>query len=50
MSKYGQTQLEEGVSPRDLVKLEILKAYDLLNWTFIESIVMALGFRTQFIN
>ena len=50
MSRYGQTQLEEGLRRRDLVKLEILKAYDLLNWTFIESILMALGFHAQFIN
>lgn len=32
----------KGTTPRVMMKLDIMKAYDSLNWTFIENILKAL--------
>lgn len=40
MNQYGRM----GISPRCTLKIDLYKAYDLINWSFLEGILRAFGF------
>ncbi|CAH9116346.1 unnamed protein product [Cuscuta europaea] len=37
------------ISPRSMIKVDLRKAYDTISWTFLENILIGLGFHPRFI-
>lgn len=39
----------KSVAPRCLLKIDLRKAYDTVNWDFLRSVLVGLGFPTHFV-